>query len=97
MRALIAAKLKGLPIKPQAVIPLPPVIDLMAALKRSLAQDTPAISGTAAKKKQVRAAADQRQRSLLLPVAGGRKRKLEPAIELAAVTMRPRKKASRLA
>jgi hypothetical protein len=30
----------------------PPVIDLMAALKRSLAQDTPAISGTTARKSE---------------------------------------------
>jgi DNA end-binding protein Ku len=74
LRALIEAKLKGLPIKPREVITAPPVIDLMAALKRSLAQDTPAISRTTAKKKQVRAAADRRQRTLLLPVAGGRTR-----------------------
>jgi DNA end-binding protein Ku len=70
LRALIAAKLKGLPIKPRKVITLPPVIDLMATPKRSLAQDTPAISGRAAKKKQVSTAADRCQRSLLLPVAG---------------------------
>src|SRR5215831_6618413 len=49
LRALIEAKLKGLPIKLQEVVTPPPAIDLMAALKRSLAQDTPAISGTAAK------------------------------------------------
>ena len=41
-------------------------------------------------------AADRRQRSLLLPVAGGRKRKEEPATRPAAVAMKPRKKASRL-
>lgn len=95
LRALIEAKLKGLPIKPREVITPPPVIDLMAALKRSLAQDTPAISGTSAKEKRARPAADRRQRSLLLPVAGGRKRKLEPATEPTAVAMRPRKKATR--
>jgi DNA end-binding protein Ku len=95
--ALIEAKLKGLPIKPREVITPPPVIDLMAALKRSLAQDTPAISGTTAKEKRARPAADRRQRSLLLPVAGGRKRKVEPATEPAAVAMRPRKKAARVA
>jgi len=33
---------------------------------------------------------------LLLPVAGGRKRKEEPATPPAAVAMKPRKKASRL-
>jgi DNA end-binding protein Ku len=95
LRALIEAKLKGLPIKPREVITPSPVIDLMAALKRSFAQDTPAISGTTVKKKRDKPAADRRQRSLLLPVAGGRKRKDEPATESAAVAMRPRKKASR--
>ena len=94
LRALIGAKLKGLPIKRREVITPPPVIDLMAALKRSLAQDMLAISGTTAKKKRARPAADRRQRSLLLPVAGSRKRKVEPATESAAVAIRPRKKAS---
>jgi DNA end-binding protein Ku len=37
LRALIEAKLKGLPTKPQEIITPPPVIDLMAALKLSLA------------------------------------------------------------
>ena len=96
LRALIEAKLRGLPIRPREVIAPPPVIDLMAALKRSLAQDTPAISGTTTKEKRARRAADRRQRSLLLPVAGGRKRKEEPATRPAAVAMKPRKKASRL-
>ena len=73
----------------------PPVIDLMAALKRSLAEDTPAISGMTAKKKRARSAADRRQRSLLLPVAGSPKRKQEPATGSAAIAMKPRKKASR--
>ena len=97
LQALIEAKLRGLPIRPGEVIAPPPVIDLMAALKRSLAEDTPAISGMTAKKKRGRPAADRRQRSLLLPVAGGRKRKEEPATRPAAVAMKPRKKASRLA
>jgi DNA end-binding protein Ku len=46
LRELIEAKLKGLPIKPREVITPPPVIDLMAALKRSLAQETPATGAT---------------------------------------------------
>ena len=96
LRALIEAKLRGLPIRPREVIAPSPVIDLMVALKRSLAQDTPAISGTTTKEKRARPAADRRQRSLLLPVAGSRKRKEEPATEPAAVAMKPRKKASRL-
>jgi len=97
LRALIETKLRGLPIRPREVVAPPPVIDLMAALKRSLAQDTPAISSTTTKEKRARPAADRRQRSLLLAVAGGRKRKEQPATEPAAVAMKPRKKASRLA
>jgi hypothetical protein len=38
-RELIEAKMKGLPIKPQAVSAPWPVIALMAALKRSLARE----------------------------------------------------------
>ena len=92
LRELIEAKLKGLPIKPREVITPPPVIDLMAALKRSLAQETPATGVMTAKEKRAKAAADRRQRSLLLPVAGGRRRKEEPATE-PTIALRPRKKA----
>src|SRR5436309_10063459 len=55
------------------------VIDVMAALKRSLAQETPATGGTTANEGPVRPAADRRQRSLLLPVAGGRRRREKTA------------------
>ena len=84
--------MKGLPIKPREVITPPPVIDLMAALKRSLAEKTTP-TGPRLPKKRARAVADRRQRSLLLPVAGGRARKQEPATKPTAVTPRPRKKA----
>src|SRR5215469_2572194 len=90
---LIEAKLKGLPIRPREVITPRPVIDLMAALKRSLAQETPATGATTVNEKRARPGADRRQRSLLLPVAGGRKRKEKPLTEPAAVAVRPRKKA----
>ena len=43
LRELIEAKMKGLPIEPRAVSA--PVIDLMSALKRSLAQEAPAKGG----------------------------------------------------
>jgi hypothetical protein len=92
LRALIEAKLKNLPIKPREVITSPPVIDLMAALKRSLAQEIPATGATTVKEKRAKPAADRRQRSLLLLVAGGRKKKQEPAPETAAVAVRPRRK-----
>jgi DNA end-binding protein Ku len=41
LRQLIEAKMKGLSIKPRAITTPPPVIDLMAALKRSLAREIP--------------------------------------------------------
>src|SRR6202521_4747825 len=42
LRELIEAKMKGVAFKPRAVSAPPPVIDLMAALKRSLAGEAPA-------------------------------------------------------
>src|SRR5437868_11191636 len=90
LRELIEAKLKGLPIKPREVITPPPVIDLMAALKRSLAQETPATGATTRKQRRAKPAADRRQRSLLLPLAGGR-RKEEPATAPALAATRPQK------
>jgi DNA end-binding protein Ku len=93
LRALIEAKLKRLPLKPREVITPPPVIDLMAALKRSLAQELLVTGAMTAKQKRPKPAADRRQRSLLLPVAGGRRRKEQPTIDPAADAARSRKKA----
>ena len=42
LRELIEAKMKGLTVKPREMAAPPAVIDLMAALKRSLAQEAPA-------------------------------------------------------
>jgi DNA end-binding protein Ku len=67
LRELIEAKMKGRSITPAPVPEQPPVLDLMAALKRSLAAET---GGAAAKPKRRAAAADRRQRHLLLPVSG---------------------------
>jgi hypothetical protein len=88
--ALIEAKIKGLPIKPREVPAPAPVIDLMAALKRSLAE---APSAKGAKAKRATSAPDRRQRALLLPVSGGRKKEEERVTEPATVVTRGRKKA----
>ena len=47
LRELIEAKMKGLTVKPREMAAPPPVIDLMAALKRSLVQDAPASKASA--------------------------------------------------
>ena len=93
LRELIEAKMKGVAIKPRAVFAPSPVIDLMATLKRSLAQKAPAKGGRKTKEKRTQAASDRRQPSLLLPVSGGRKRKADPTRQPTTITTRRRKKA----
>ena len=85
LRELIEAKMKGLPVRPRQIVPPRPVHDLMAALKRSLAQET----GTAAKPRR-KATGDRRQTSLLLPVSG-KKEDATPGPATAA-TARPRRR-----
>jgi DNA end-binding protein Ku len=92
LRALIEAKMKGLPIKPRAVSTPPPIIDLMAALKRSLARETPAKGGRDNKEGRAKALPDRRQPSLLLPVSGGQKKNAQPATDSSAIATRRRKK-----
>ena len=73
LRELVEAKVTGLPIKPREVSAPAPVIDLMAALKRSLMRKAPAKSDRTKAQKRAKAVADRRQPSLLLGVSGGRR------------------------
>jgi hypothetical protein len=58
--------MRGLPVKTKPIEAPRLVVNLMDALKRSLEQET----GDTAKRPRRKAAADRRQRNLLLPVSG---------------------------
>jgi DNA end-binding protein Ku len=90
LQQLIEAKMKGVTIKPPAVPTPSPVIDLMAALKRSLAQEGSAPEQTAAKSSRAKQGADRRQPALLLPLAGNRKTKQRPSAQPAATSIKKR-------
>jgi hypothetical protein len=82
LQQLIEAKTKGLTIKPRAVSTPTPVIDLMAALKRGLAQEPSAPEQETAKRKRTKQP-DRRQPALLLPLTGDRKRNQPPSADRA--------------
>jgi DNA end-binding protein Ku len=90
LQQLIEAKMKGVTIEPRAVSTPSPVIDLMSALKLSLAQEPSAPELKTAKRKQTKQAADRRQPALLLPLTGGRKRNQRPSADPAIPRVKKR-------
>src|SRR5438309_7703520 len=60
LQRLIEAKMKWVTLEPRAASTPSPLLDLMAALKRSLAQEAPAKSGRANKESRTKALPDRR-------------------------------------
>ena len=89
LREIIDAKLQGRRIAAIPVVAPAPVYDLMAALKRSLQQETKAEPQP---KKRSRTGSDRRQRNLLLPVAGSGARKQNETVQTPAPRPRPRQR-----
>ena len=86
LRELIEAKMRGRPVKAKQAAAPSPVVNLMAALKRSLAQETGETAGKPKKK-----AGDRRQPGLLLPLTGKGGRKPATAIIEGASKARKRR------
>jgi DNA end-binding protein Ku len=84
LREMVEAKVKGVSVADRPAISSPAVLDLMTALKRSLAQE----NGAAAAKPGRKAAGDKRQASLLLPMSGKRSKQAAPAPAETAVKRR---------
>jgi DNA end-binding protein Ku len=89
LRELVESKAKGLPMaKKRAAEPPPKVIDLMDALKRSLAE------GGGKPPARKKAAPDRRQGHMLLPVEGGKTAAAPAATKSRPAAAKERKKAS---
>jgi DNA end-binding protein Ku len=92
LRELIEAKMKGVTIEPRAVSTPSPVIDLMAALKRSLAQEPSGPEQRTAKRKRTKQEGDRRQPALLLPLTGARKGKQRPSADSVITSVSKRRR-----
>lgn len=92
LQQLIEAKMKGVTIEPRAMSTPSPVVDLMAALKRSLAEEPSAPEQRSAKRERTKQTPDRRQPALLLPLSSSsdRKRNQPPSSDPAITRIKKR-------